>query len=158
MTRSKDSIAPLAAGLITAAISAAIYAAPTVYPTGTTIYQPDKTWNGYTVFIALEDIGAVVVDMNGNTVKLWTGYSGGAGGPARLLPGGYVLAGGPNRPGHQESNALIQMDWDGNVVWQFDNTEQIETEDLDNTDPKKTIVVYTTDHIPAKLEGLHLLK
>ena len=121
-------IASVAAGLA-AFVAGGLSAAPSVYPTGTTVYQPDKAWNGFTVFIAPEEIGAIVVDMNGNPVKQWTGYHGGAGGPARVLPGGHVLAGGPTRARHQESNALIQMDFDGNVVWQFDQTEHIETED-----------------------------
>lgn len=102
-------------------------AAPTVYPTGTTIYDPGRAWNGYTVFIAPEDIGVVVVDMNGDVLKQWTGYHGGAGGPARVLPGGQVLGAGPTRALHQESNELIQLDFDGNVVWRFDRTEEVAT-------------------------------
>jgi len=126
--RGSEVVSIIVAGLA-AFIPAALYGAPTVYPTGTTIYAPDKAWNGFTVFIAPETIGAIVVDMNGNTVKHWTGYHGGAGGPARIFPGGYVLAAGPTRPPHQESDALIQMDFDGNVVWKFDKTEQVETQD-----------------------------
>jgi hypothetical protein len=117
------SILPL---LLVAVISVA---APTVYPTGTTIYDPVRAWSGYTIFIAPEDLGAVLIDMNGNTVKRWTGYHGGAGGPARVLPGGYVIASGPVRSQHQESNAVIQLDWDGNVVWKFDHAERIDSGD-----------------------------
>lgn len=102
-----------------------VAAAPTVFPTGTTIYDPTRTWNGYTIFIAPEDIGAVLIDMNGNTVKRWTGFNGAAGGPARVLPGGYVISAGATRPQHQESNELIEQDWDGNVVWSFDRTERV---------------------------------
>lgn len=101
--------------------------APSVYPTGTTIYDPALAWNGYTVLIAPEDIGVVLIDMNGNAVKHWDGFNGGAGGPARILPGGQVVAAGAIRPPHQESNQLIQKDWDGRTVWQFDRAERIET-------------------------------
>ena len=101
-------------------------AAPTVYPTGTTIYDPERAWNGYTVFI-LPDQGAVVVDMNGNTLKHWDNFVGGSGGPARVLPGGYAMGPGSIRSPHQESNNLLQVDFDGNVVWSFDRSEQIET-------------------------------
>jgi hypothetical protein len=31
--------------------STALRSAPSVYPTGTTIFHADKTWSGYTVFI-----------------------------------------------------------------------------------------------------------
>lgn len=112
-----------------AILSLPLHSAPTVYPTGTTIYQPDKAWNGYTVFIASDPHGVILIDMNGNTVGQWTEFAAGAGGPARMLPGGYVLAGGPNRRPHQESNALIQLDFDGKEVWRFERNEQFENED-----------------------------
>ncbi len=99
-------------------------AAPSVYPTGTTIFHPDKTWSGYTVFITPENEGVMVVDMNGRVVKTWTGVSGAAGGPARVLPGGYVIAGTGGGAPHQESPALVQLDWSGREVWRFDNARQ----------------------------------
>ena len=37
---------------------------PTIYPTGTTLYDPEKCFNGYTVFQAKEH-GALLIDMNG---------------------------------------------------------------------------------------------
>ena len=58
-------------------------AAPTVYPTGTTIYQPDQAWNGYTVLSALGTPAVIVLDMNGREVWRWDGYDLSAGGPAR---------------------------------------------------------------------------
>ena len=36
-----------------------------VYPMGTTIYDPEKAWSGYTL-MQCQGIGAVLVDMNGN--------------------------------------------------------------------------------------------
>lgn len=125
MTRQRRIAALCAASLLAAAAAAA----PTVYPTGTTIYDPERAWNGFTVFIAPEDFGAILIDMNGKTVKQWSGFHGGAGGPARVLPGGYVIAGGQTRPPHQEYNAIMQLDWNDNLVWQFDRTEQIAAED-----------------------------
>ena len=43
---------------------------PSVFPTGTTIYDPAKCWNGYTL-IPMKKIGAMLIDMNGNVVKVW---------------------------------------------------------------------------------------
>jgi hypothetical protein len=74
-------------------LAGAVHAAPTVYPTGTTIYDPQRTWNGYTILITNKNDGAVLIDMNGRTVNQWTSYSGSAGGPARILPCGTVVAG-----------------------------------------------------------------
>ena len=33
---------------------------PTIYPTGVTVYNPEKCWNGFTIFQALE-VGAVLM-------------------------------------------------------------------------------------------------
>ena len=62
----------IVAGLMSVGLSSA----PSVYPTGTTIYHPDKTWSGYTVFITPETEGVIVIDMNGRVVKQWTGLTG----------------------------------------------------------------------------------
>ncbi len=48
--------------------AAVLHAAPSVYPTGTTIYDPARAWSGYTVFV-LPQTGAVLIDMNGRTVR-----------------------------------------------------------------------------------------
>ena len=60
---------------------------PSVYPTGVTVYNPDKCWNGFTIFQAHE-VGAVLMDMNGREVKVWKGVNGM---PNKLLPGGQIL-------------------------------------------------------------------
>src|SRR5688572_30448864 len=101
--------------------------AQTVYPTGTTIYDPDRSWNGFTVLSPLGTQAALVIDMNGNVVKRWDGFNNSAGGPVRVLPGGHVIAASGARPPHQESLELIQRDFDGKVVWQFNRGEQIKT-------------------------------
>jgi hypothetical protein len=97
---------------------------PSVYPTGTTIYNPEKCWNGYTIFPSVENQGAFLIDMNGNVVKHWEDILG-APIPSRILPGGYVVGGTGRRERHQEFNDLVQVDWDGNIVWKFNKTEQI---------------------------------
>lgn len=106
-------------------ITPALHAAPTVFPTGTTIYDPELAWNGFTVFISSTN-GAVVIDMNGNVVKQWSSYDSPAGGPVRVLPGGYLVGGENLRTPHQEFNQLVQRDWNDNIIWQFDRTEQME--------------------------------
>jgi hypothetical protein len=115
-----------AAVLVTHAIALTL-AAQTVYPTGTTIYDPDRAWNGYTVLSPLQTQAVLVIDMNGNVVKRWDGFNNSAGGPARVLPGGGVIAASGARPPHQESLELIQRDFDGKDVWRFSRNEQITT-------------------------------
>jgi hypothetical protein len=98
---------------------------PSVYPTGTTIYDPERCWNGYTIFQAKE-VGALLIDMNGSEVKLWKGLHGF---PNKLFPGGYVLGNTGERNtafGMQDQIDLVQVDWDGNIVWKFNEYEYIE--------------------------------
>ena len=102
-------------------------AGQSVYPTGTTIYDPDRAWNGYTVLSPLAAQSVLVIDMNGNVVKRWEGFNNAAGGPARVLPGGFVMAASGARPPHQESLELVERDFAGAVVWRFSRGEQIKT-------------------------------
>ena len=105
-----------------------------VFPTGTTVFHPDKTWSGYTVFdIRNGDnttAGAALIDMNGNLLRHWTEV-GATPSPFRILPGGYVVGGSSSRQGHQEALELLQLNWDGEVVWKFDRTELVEDEGED---------------------------
>lgn len=78
-----------------------------VYPTGTTIYHPEKCWNGYTLVG-----GGHLVDMNGRLCKSWEEIRT----HAKLIPDGQVL--GPVDDTHR----LVQLDWDKNLVWEFDGS------------------------------------
>ncbi len=98
---------------------------PSIYPTGATLYDPDRCWNGYTLFQARE-LGALLIDMNGSEVKLWQGLHGF---PNKLLPGGYVMGSSGERNhafGMQDHVDVIQVDWEGNVVWKFNEYEYVE--------------------------------
>ena len=112
-----------------AVVLSAASAAPSVYPTGVTIYDPARTWNGYTVLSPLATQAVLVIDMNGNVVKRWDDFNNSAGGPARVLPGGGVIAASGARPPFQESLELVQRDFAGNVIWSFNRSEQIELRD-----------------------------
>ena len=124
-------------------------AAQSVYPTGTTVYDPDRAWSGYTVLSPLATPAAVVIDMNGNVVKRWEGYNDSAGGPARVLPGGFVIAASGAHPPHQESLELVQRDFDGNVVWRFSRSEQITTREGTTTWSARQHHDWQRDDFPA---------
>ena len=106
-------------------VAGPMVAAPTVFPTGTTIYQPDKTWNGFTVVSALGVPAVLVIDMDGHVVKRWDGFNLAPGGPARVLPGGFVIASQGTFPRHLETTALVAEDFAGKELWRFDHAEQI---------------------------------
>ena len=107
-----------------------------VFPTGTTIYDPEKCWSGYTIFPTAirsveEGAGTILVDMNGNVANQWKRVDGF---PSKMLPGGYVLGStGRRNPeyGMQDMLDLVQVDWDGNVVWRFNKYELIEDPDCE---------------------------
>ncbi len=104
-------------------------AAPSVYPTGTTIFDPGRAWSGYTVLSLLSTQAVVVIDMNGRVVKRWEDFNNSAGGPARIMPDGSVIAAHGARPPHQESLELIRRDFDGNVIWRLDENVRIRLAD-----------------------------
>ncbi len=97
---------------------------PTIYPTGVTLYDSKKAWNGYTIYPSAK--GALLIDMNGNEVQLWAGLGGF---PNKILPGGYVMGTTGARKGkvaYQDQLDLVQVDWDGHIVWKFDQNEYVE--------------------------------
>ncbi|HXC60673.1 MAG TPA: aryl-sulfate sulfotransferase [Steroidobacteraceae bacterium] len=107
------------------AVPTSALAAPSVYPVGTTIYQPEAAWNGYTVLSLLRD-PVMVIDMNGRVVKQWSGFNSSAGGPARVLPNGEIIAAAGAYQGHQESLQLLQKDFAGNERWVLSGEAEIE--------------------------------
>ena len=118
---------------------------PTIYPTGVTVYDPAKAWNGYTIFPAA-DLGALLIDMNGREVQLWKGLQGF---PNKLLPNGQVFGStGLRHPDHgfQDQTDLVQVDWEGNIVWRFSQLEHI-------ADPGQDPPWYARQHHDFQREG-----
>jgi len=118
---------------------------PTVYPTGTTVYEPAKCWNGYTVFQA-KDVGATIIDMNGNVVRQVQRLHGF---PNKLMPGGILMGSSGRRReqfGYQDVKDLLQVDWEGRVMWQFNRYEYIE-------DPGETPQWMARQHHDYQREG-----
>src|SRR5262249_30657300 len=67
-------VACACAAVLTVTAFALSGAAQSVYPTGTTIYDPAKAWNGFTVLSPLGGEAVLVIDMNGTVVKRWEGF------------------------------------------------------------------------------------
>lgn len=101
----------------------------TVFPTGTTIYKPEKCFNGYTLYPSMKDgVGAVLIDMNGTIVKTWPKFESFM---INLLPGGTLLGGQVGRISQSYDHAwgaddVVQEDWAGNVQWRFEKADQID--------------------------------
>jgi hypothetical protein len=91
-------------------------ASPSIYPTGTTIYKPEKCWSGFNLVGPSwwgKQHSTYLTDMNGNVVKIWDKLIGHS---AKMLPGGYVTG----QYGERKKGILHQLDFDGNVVWKYD--------------------------------------
>lgn len=116
----------LAVGFLSSMIGQTGLTVPSVYPTGTTIYQPDRAWNGYVIHDAPDGQGAILIDMNGNLIRQWTQIAA-VPGPFRILPGGYLIGGDVRREPHQEAIGLVQLDWRSMEVWRFQGLEKVLT-------------------------------
>ena len=128
-------------GLLLLVVTSGLMSFPSVFPTGTTIYYPEKTWNGYTIHDAPDGHGAILINMNGNVVKQWKEISS-VPGPFRILPGGYIMGGDVPREPHQEAIALKQLNWEGKEVWQYSQMEQVVTHCPRQVNQIKTVLKY----------------
>lgn len=81
------------------------------WPTGVTVYDPEKCFNGYTLFCP--GIGSPLIylmDMVGEIVHLWFVKESETSYHAKYLGNGHIL---------YASNWLTEVDWTGNVVWHY---------------------------------------
>lgn len=112
--------------------SAAVYAEPSVYPTGVTRYDPSKAYNVFVLFSGA-DQKTHLIDMEGNEVHRWdhSGFPSGLLDPA-VISGrtGHVIVwlsimSGtqtgviPGLPVGYKNKAIGELDWNGTAVWQW---------------------------------------
>jgi len=117
--------AALAALALLLAAATAAHAEVSVFPTGTTIYDPARAYGSFLCFSAL-DGNTHVVDMDGHEVHRWPfpGVPGEIIDPA-LVGGkrGHVLlqlSSGPDQRGGIFSNRTVgELDWDGATLWEW---------------------------------------
>ena len=97
------------------------------HPTGLIYYAPQHCYRGYTLTTnSRGGLDANLIDMEGQICHRW--YSPEGIGYAQLLPYGNLLirtapaedAGGAEKIGGS-SAAILELDWDGNVVWDYRN-------------------------------------
>lgn len=116
-------------GLIPAAItmqiaailmSATAIAGPSRYDYGKTIYKPNRAYNGYTICNIPANKDVSMIDMRGNIVHRWVNDDGlGMGTTPIPLANGNLLVRYPRNYLQKDEEALAEIDWDGNVVWEF---------------------------------------
>jgi hypothetical protein len=98
------------------------YCAPTVFPGGLTLSDPDKVYDGYTIY-ALEGLDKVfVLDIAGNEMHSWN--IAGLSEHVKPLPKGRVLVlikakGESGMLQMDDWDIWKELDWDGNVLWEY---------------------------------------
>ena len=112
--------------------AAAACAEPSVFPTGTTIYDPARAFNSYVLFAGGDGVSRLI-DLDGNVVHEWKfgGQPAAFIDPA-LIGGarGHIFAtleseegkGTDLVPGRVQTRIVKtvgELDWDGGVVWRF---------------------------------------
>ena len=103
------------------------------WPTGTTVFKPEKCYNGYTVVTPYRSHLTFLVDMAGRVVHSWKGdpvrdsqawyferqENGNWMSMVHRIPaGGSCLEPSPEREGDFE-HTVVEFDWKGNVVWRY---------------------------------------
>ena len=126
----------------------------TVYPEGTTIYHPDKCYNGYTVVLLPREAGPAValIDMNGNPVHYWQmeGWNNKGGVErARLLPDGRLLI---LRGSGKTTKACVQeYNWEGDLIWEYiPPAELLAHHDIEKTASGNTLII-CRETVPEKI-------
>jgi len=123
---------PRALMTLTASIVLSAHAGPSVYPEGTTLYDPSRAYNSFVQFTGGDNI-ARLIDMNGHTVRQWNDAGGfssyidpalAKGEPGHVFVTQETAKGSgidlvPGRAANQISKTIAELDWNGNVVWRF---------------------------------------
>lgn len=119
-------------GTAAAALCALAAAGPSVFPTGTTRYDPTRAYNSFVLFSGGDNV-ARLIDLNGNTVHEWKDAGafstfidpalvGGARGHVFVTTeqaegSGIDLV--PGRIGTRISKTIAELNWAQQPVWQF---------------------------------------
>lgn len=94
-------------------------------PTGLTYYDPARAYRGYTLFAPNGGDSAYLIDMEGRIVHRWQCPRGITHG--YLLPNGNLLLRTPRSsdsggfPGMPASDAVQELTWESQVVWEYRN-------------------------------------
>jgi hypothetical protein len=130
---------------------------PSIFPTGVTIYRPEKSYNCYVLFDG-RDTKTYLIDMNGNEVNNWS-Y---CGFPAEMInpkltngERGHIFA--QKEPDIFANETLLELDWNGNKVWEWGEKapggKAQQNHDLDRLPNGNTLVLAKLIHVVPTLSN-----
>jgi hypothetical protein len=130
--------------------------AVTVYPTGTTIYDPDRCYNGYTL-VLLPDPNALcvgLIDMNGRIAHRWQMDSPKGKGyvpRARLQPDGALLV--LRSKGGFGRGCVEEYAWEGQLVWEYAPPAGLKPHhDVEKTADGNTLII-CREEVPEEIRS-----
>ncbi|HJM75502.1 MAG TPA: aryl-sulfate sulfotransferase [Dehalococcoidia bacterium] len=104
---------------------------PAKQHTGLTFHDTERSVSGYTLVTPMSGDGSYLIDIEGRIVHRWQ-FGGFVSGYGKLLPSGNLLVRGtdateevpddivlPMPRDRARHGALREVDWDGNVVWEY---------------------------------------
>ncbi|NJD07020.1 MAG: ArsR family transcriptional regulator [Methylococcaceae bacterium] len=120
------------AGALSVLLAMPAAAGPSIFPTGTTRYDPAKAYNSYALFTGGDNI-AHLIDLNGNSVHEWKDAAGHSTAIDPALVGGQrghvfltlEMTEGqgtdlvPGQVSRRIAKTVGEVDWDGKTVWSF---------------------------------------
>ena len=112
MKRTMIVIVLVSAVLLTAG---AVCAIPSVYPDGTTVYEPTMIAPGLVMFVAPAKNSVMLVNKQGDVCGSWPARSGVSFFLAEPVGNGNILA--------LSEQIMLELDWQNNIVWQYEMME-----------------------------------
>src|SRR4051812_35244298 len=97
-----------------------------MYVSGLTHHEPERAFQGCTLFSAMSGDGMYLVDMDGELAHRWDPPEGSRFFYGQLLPNGNLLTNITNgtelgEPAGPRTAQVTEFDWQGSVVWSFTN-------------------------------------
>ena len=101
-----------------------VAAGPTVVPLGLTVHDAEATHPGYVIYTAGQVKRVILLDADGREVHAWVNPLDAGAAIAenpKPLPDGHILVQlrYPEGPNGEKRKGLAELDWDGNLVWEY---------------------------------------
>jgi outer membrane protein assembly factor BamB len=135
---------------------------------GTTIYEPELAYEGYTIYLRKEENRALMINMEGLLIHEWKpldnelsyGYFVGPLSNSNLLVSGNPLRSGSLKNSSSElpyiQDFLLELDWESNVVWQYSDAGALH-HDFERLENGNTLILCTEERVVPEISPRPIL-